>query len=456
MNIIKNYEKILLNLVVFCSLILLFVKFFLLEKVYPLSDEIIAIERNAEWHNFLWRNNVGNHTINSFFAVVIKSILGENLLYYRFISFLFFSFILILFKKLYPSILLCCAFILIIISSQLLTNYIWIFRGYYSWAFFTVLNFFYLKKFSENNFDNKNYNILLVINLVLLCHSLFTLYIVIPVFISLSLIFLKDFIIEDKNFNRRKKLINFFLFFLIPASIFYFLITVIEGFTIFFSDNLNLKFLLLNLFDVVREGFIPGFKNIFLNSHLDKFINEKNFLNNLFKSLSGNTFNGDDTNLQTEPQFTILIIYIISLIILLYRAFYFKLKYLDLVIVNIFLFFFFMNYIPEPRVHVGIVFFNVFYIADNIINVSKKIKNHFTVILPLLFLTFYLLSKTEIDKKILTTKIVIDKIASLKSKHSCYELNYLFNDEEIWIMKNFYKKDCNSYYDRKNEKNVLF
>jgi hypothetical protein len=174
MNIIKKYEKILLNLLVFCSLILLFVKFFLLEKVYPLSDEIIVIERYTEWHNFLWRNNVGNHTINSFFAVVIKSILGENLLYYRFISFLFFSFILILFKKIYPSILLCCAFILIIISSQLLTNYIWIFRGYYSWAFFTVLNFFYLKKFSENNFDNKNYNILLVINLVLLCHSLFT------------------------------------------------------------------------------------------------------------------------------------------------------------------------------------------------------------------------------------------------------------------------------------------
>ena len=456
MNIIKKYEKILLNLLVFCSLILLFVKFFLLEKVYPLSDEIIVIERYTEWHNFLWRNNVGNHTINSFFAVVIKSILGENLLYYRFISFLFFSFILILFKKLYPSILLCCAFILIIISSQLLTNYIWIFRGYYSWAFFTVLNFFYLKKFSENNFDNKNYNILLVINLVLLCHSLFTLYIVIPVFITLSLIFLKDFIIEDKSFNRRKKLINFFLFFLIPVSIFYFLIIVIEGFTIIHSDNLNLKFFFLNLFDIVREGFIPGFKNIFLNSHLDKFINEKNFLNNLFKSLIGNTFDGNDTNLQTEPQFTILIIYIVSLIILLYRAFYFKLKYLDLVIANIFLFFFFINYIPEPRVHVGIVFFNVFYISDNIFNVSKKIKNHFTVILPLLFLTFYLLSKTEIDKKILTTKIAIDKIDSLKSKHSCYELNYLFNDEEIWIIKNFYKKYCNFYYDYKNEKNVLF
>jgi hypothetical protein len=210
----------------------------------------------------------------------------------------------------------------------------------------------------------------------------------------LSLIFLKDFIIEDKNFNRRKKLINFFLFFLIPASIFYFLITVIEGFTIIYSNNLNLKFFFLNLFDVISEGFIPGFKNIFLNSHLDKFINEKNFLNNLFKSLIGNTFDGDDTNLQTEPQFTILIIYIVSLIILLYRAFYFKLKYLDLVIANIFLFFFFINYIPEPRVHVGIVFFNVFYISDNIFNVSKKIKNHFTVILPLLFLTFYLLSKT--------------------------------------------------------------
>lgn len=146
MNIIKKYEKILLNLLVFCSLILLFVKFFLLEKVYPLSDEIIVIERYTEWHNFLWRNNVGNHTINSFFAVVIKSILGENLLYYRFISFLFFSFILILFKKIYPSILLYCTFILIIISNQLLTNYIWIFRGYYSWAFFYSIKFLLFKK----------------------------------------------------------------------------------------------------------------------------------------------------------------------------------------------------------------------------------------------------------------------------------------------------------------------
>lgn len=297
---------------------------------------------------------------------------------------------------------------------------------------------------------------MLVINLVLICHSLFTLYIVIPVFISLSLIFLKDFIIESKNFNRKKKLINFFLFFLIPAIIFYVLVTVIEGFTITHSDNLNLKFFFLNLFDVVREGFIPEFKNIFLNSYLDKFINEKNFFNNLFKSLIGNLFNGNDTKLQTVPQFTILIIYIVSLIILLYRALYFKLKYLDLVLANIFLFFFLINYIPEPRVHIGIVFFNIFYIYENIFNLSKKIQNHFAIILPLLFLTFYLLSKTEIDKKILTTKISIDKIDTLKSKHSCFELNYLLNNEEIWIIKNFYKKDCNFYYDFKNEKNVLF
>lgn len=142
-NLYQNNKKILiLDILILFTLIILFIKFFIIIDVYPLHDEVVIIERFTKWHNFLWRNSISNHTINSFFAVIIKAIFGFNILYYRFTSFIFFALILILFRKLYPSLLLYCIFISIILSSQMLSNYIWIFRGYYSWAFFTVLNFF--------------------------------------------------------------------------------------------------------------------------------------------------------------------------------------------------------------------------------------------------------------------------------------------------------------------------
>jgi hypothetical protein len=285
-----------------------------------------------------------------------------------------------------------------------------------------------------------------------------TLYIVIPVFICLFFIFFKNFIIEDKNFNKKKKFFSFCFFFLIPSSIFYLLIIVIEGFTITHWENLNLKFFILNLFNIIRDGFIPGFKNIFLNQHLDKYkyITDNNFFISLYNSLITNPLNTAGMDQQIEPQFTIITIYIISLIIILYRIFFLKLNYIDLILVNIFIFFYFLNYIPEPRVHVGIIFFNIFYIYDNVFNIYKKIKTHFAIILLLLLFTFYSLLKINIDEKFYTTKTSIDKIDALKNNHSCYELNYLLNDEEIWIMKNFYKKKCNYYYDDKNKKNILF
>jgi len=226
-NFYQNKKEIFfLDLIILFTLITLFIKFFILIEVYPLHDEVVIIERNTKWHSFLWRNYTSNHTINSFFAVIIKSIFGFNLLYYRFVSFIFFALILILFRKLYPSLLLYCIFITIILSSQLLTNYIWIFRGYYSWAFFTVLNFFYLKKFIQNNFDSKNFNILLIINLILLCHAVFTLYIVFPTFICLSFIFIKNFLKKNKNFKIKEKTFNFFIFFFTPLFFFYFLFII--------------------------------------------------------------------------------------------------------------------------------------------------------------------------------------------------------------------------------------
>jgi len=448
-------EIFFLDLIILLTLIILFIKFFILIDLYPLHDEVVIIERNTKWHSFLWRNYTSNHTINSFFAIIIKSIFGFNLLYYRFVSFIFFALILILFRKLYPSLLLYCIFISIILSSQLLTNYIWIFRGYYSFAFFTVLNFFYLKKFIQNNFDSKNYNILLIINLILLSHAIFTLYIVFPVFICLFSIFIKNLIKKNKNFKIKEKIFNFFIFFLSPLFFFYLLVITIEGFIINHWDNLTLNFFLSNIFNIIKDGFIPGFKSIFLNSHLDQYVPKGNFFIILYNSLIPNNLMA--TNPQIENQYTILTVYLISFLIFIYRTSTKRFDYLDLVLISIFLFFYFIHFIPEPRVHVGLVFFNIFYILNNIyLFYIKKIKLNILVTLLFVFFTIFSISKTKIDNRFYETKLAVDRINLLKQKHNCNELNYLLDEYEIWIMKNIYKENCNFYYDFKNEKNILY
>lgn len=447
-------EKFFLDLIIFFTLIVLFIKFFILIEVYPLHDEVVIIERNTKWHSFLWRNYTSNHTINSFFAVIIKSIFGFNLLYYRFVSFIFFAFILILFRKLYPSLLLYCIFISIILSSQLLTNYIWIFRGYYSWAFFTVLNFFYLKKFIQNNFDNKNFNILLVINLILLCHAIFTLYIVVPTFICLFFIFIKNFE-KNKDFKVKEKIFNFFIFFLFPLISFYFLVITIEGFIINHWDNLTMKYFLSNIFNIIGDGFVPGFKSIFLNSHLNQYVPKSNFFVLLYTSLINNVLM--TTNPQIEAQYTILGVYLISFFIFIFRALTKRFDYLDLTLISVFLFFYFVHFVPEPRVHVGLVFFNIFYIFNNLyLFYIKKFKINLLVTSLFLFLAIFSILNTKIDNRYYETKLAVDKINLLKQKHNCNQLNYLLDEYEIWVMKNIYQKDCSFYYDFKNEKNILY
>ena len=79
-----------INILIFLSITVLFLKFFIFIDFYPLHDEIVIVERNTELQNFLWRNYTSNHTLNSVFAVIIKNIIGYNLLYYRFFSFLCF------------------------------------------------------------------------------------------------------------------------------------------------------------------------------------------------------------------------------------------------------------------------------------------------------------------------------------------------------------------------------
>jgi len=190
----KNKDILLINILLFLTIFVLFFKFFILTDFFPMHDELVIVERNTEWQNFLWRNYTSNHTLNSVFAVIVKNLIAYNLIYYRLFSFLSFIGILFIIKKIYPSSLLFSLTIVIILTSNVLTNYIWIFRGYYIWAFLTVLNFYLLKSFNENLFDNKNFKLLMLVNLFLCSYSLFVLYIFIFILIFLF------FIIVIKNF----------------------------------------------------------------------------------------------------------------------------------------------------------------------------------------------------------------------------------------------------------------
>ena len=72
-NLYKNNKKnLILDILILFTLTILFIKFFIIIEVYPLYDEVVIIERNTKWHNFLWRNYTSNHTINLLFAVIIK------------------------------------------------------------------------------------------------------------------------------------------------------------------------------------------------------------------------------------------------------------------------------------------------------------------------------------------------------------------------------------------------
>jgi hypothetical protein len=158
-----------------------------------------------------------------------------------------------------------------------------------------------------------------------------------------------------------------------------------------------------------------------------------------------------------EAQYTILGVYLISFFIFIYRALTKRFDYLDLTLISVFLFFYFIHFVPEPRVHVGLVFFNIFYIFNNIyLFYIKKFKVNLLVTWLFLFLAIFSILNTKIDNKYYETKLVVDKINLLKQKNNCDQLNYLLDEYEIWVMKNIYQKDCNFYYDFKNEKNILY
>ena len=287
-----NKKIIVLNLYTVFFIILIFIKIFIFyDHLYPIHDEIISIDRYLEPKNFLRRDSTNNQLLLSFFGMITNTIFGYNFVLLRLISFVSFSILVVVLNKNLKNFFILNILFITILSSDLLFNYIFLFRGYYIASLIIVLNLYFLKIY----FDKKKEKYLkysLISSTLLSVHSIYSVYFLIPIFITIL-----TYIIIEKKFHLIK---IFFYYFILPSSLIYFLIISVTGFAQIYSGNLNLSFLLNNIYEVITNSFIPGIKLIFMNSAVhDLKFSFNSFLHKMTKGESG---------IMTTHQLTILFI----------------------------------------------------------------------------------------------------------------------------------------------------
>jgi len=354
----------------------------------------------------------------------------------RLISFVSFVGILFVFRALYNNVFLYLFFIIAVTTSNIMFNYIYIFRGYYVAALLATLTFYYLDKYFKENYKKKFLRILLILILIQFTHSLLTIYVAIPSLCIIILISIKEKIIKKNIFD-----FSFFFLLLISIYIFY---SFLEGFVILHNSDLNFNFLFKNFFMIFIPCVITGFKSMFFSNYTpsDFFI-----LQDVFRAM----FYGADDILVSEPIF--LIIYISAIFVAILNLS--KLKsnyYLSITILIIFIFFISIFKAPPLRAHIGSVIFCLFYLINciSVLNLSNnKILNKISFII-----CFFLIINVTPNKDFQQTKQEILKID--KYKFDCIKAREKLNQYEVWVMINYYPNNCNYKYDSDLKKNILF
>lgn len=432
-------EKKILNILIILTVSVFFIKIFIFYDHYPLHDEVIVLDRYLEWKSFLRKDHIGNHTLTSFIGVIIKTLFGYNFIIFRFSTFVCFILILIIFRKIYTEVYLYTLFLFFIVSSNVLFNYVYIFRGYYIYALLSVLIFFYLKKYFYN-FNNQNYlRLILVLLYAMISHSIFTLYIAIP---TILIIFIHHFL-SNKLYENIK---NYLFYLIIPTLGTYLIFFFLEGFVLLHHSNLNLNFIFENIFSIFVPCVIEGFNSIFFSGYT-------NFNIIALKETFIKFIYGEDQIISSEPFF--LLIYFLSIIIAFYNLLKYKtFNYQDILIILIFLFYIFTFRNPPMRVHIGTIIFCIFFIIDNIKILVESFNFHNKKIVSLSFsiLCFFLIISAQPNKNFQQVKNEIIKIN--KFKHDCFLANQKLDSYEKWILISYYPSSCKYFYDGKN--NVLY
>ena len=233
--------------------IILYFKFFILNDHIPLHDEVTAIERFTEWKNFLRKDGVNNHTLISFYGVIVRSIFGFDLSIFRLISFLSIVGIIFLFNRIFNNFFYFLLLILIIFNSNFLLNAINTFRGYYIYAFLSCLIFYFLILLDQNKQKINALRIILILSALLVINALYGLYIAAPTLIAIFL----------KMYKQKILYKNGFIYFVFPVFCLYLVFFFLDGLIINYNNNLNFNFLKNNIHLIFFENLKTGFLNIF-------------------------------------------------------------------------------------------------------------------------------------------------------------------------------------------------
>lgn len=442
MKLFSNYYLSRLNyidLFLLITVVIIFIKIFILYEHYPIHDEIISLDRYLEPKNFIRRDSTNNQLFLSFFGMLIKLIYGFDFILFRMISFFSFIGIIIVLRNSFSSPFIYFLFFILILSSDLLFNYIYLYRGYYVASFILFFNLYLLKKYFQLN-HTKFLKYSLFTSSILFIHSIYTVYFIIPI---LSVIFIKNFI--DKKYSNIK---TFMIYFIIPSMIGYSLIFIITGFAQTYSGNLNLSFLINNLFEVSIKSFLPGLKTVFFQDTIKLYFSLPALFEKFFVGGAGP---------MTSQQITIFIIIISSMINLIYKLIFTKntLNYFDYMVGIFFVSYLVINLNPWLRIFVPISFFFIFYLLNEIETFICKInKNHQKILTSFAFLAFLILiTLTKPSENYGQLKNEIIKINEFKN--DCSVANSKLNNYEVWILINFYPDDCEYYYDKKLKRNIL-
>lgn len=434
-------ENKILNFLIILTITIFYIKIFHLYDHYPLLDEVIVLDRYLEWKNFLRKDHIGNHTINSFIGVILKSLFGYNFETLRFISFFCFILILLVFRLMFKKIYLYVFFLSLIIFSNILFNYMYIFRGYYVHAFLCAACFYFLKQYFLNGKHHINLKILLFLIFVQLSHSLLTIYIAIPILI---LILFDHF----KKNEIKKNILNYFYFLILPVFFAFLVYTFLDGFIVLHSGNLNFTFLFENFFLIFFDCIKEGFSMIFFSSYT------KTNFNALFDTINM-IYSGYDDILVAEP--IILFVYFLSLSFSIFNVLRSKkFVHLDYLILIIFTFFILTFKQPTLRVHIGPTFFCLFYIInclDQYLSNIKilEIKSYYTSSIIICVLLIISVSPNKDFQQLKSHIVKIDKY-----KHDCELANKELNSSEKWVLINFYPHACKHRYDGEIQDNFLY
>lgn len=351
---IKNYDYYLF----FILIIFLILKIFIFNTHYLEHDELVNFTTYQYFETILLKNYPNNHIFISVIGFLLEKIVGTNIVFFKFINFLFFILILYHAKKLFVNNIYLYLLLFIFISSEILFVYSFVLRGYYISAFLFVIIYEKLLNLEKNNKLN-DLKIIYILCFLQLINNISSLYLVAPIIFS-TIFNLRNFLF----FKKTKVLVMYFLIPLLFINSFQFLITGAYLNKINLDFNFYIFIKEYNIFEIYSDGL----KHIYFGPYTEEKL--FNNLNNLIIQIKNN-----------KIEFFILFLGIFISV----KNILFKNKVLDKIIIYFAIFFLIINRFPPERIYISFLFFFIFYIFENI-----KLQNLFLKY-GLLILSFVLI-----------------------------------------------------------------